>query len=85
MSYTEKVEVFFEHDLFEFIKDPNLLENHDIYTVGEFRKMCNGYFIDYDGYGHPIKDGYKDPSKDIYPSQANRIPEDATHIEWYFR
>lgn len=41
-------------------------------------------FIDYDGFGHAVKDGKCD-SRAIYPSEAAEVPEDATHIVWFNR
>jgi hypothetical protein len=61
-------------------------DEDDVYTVKEFLKhvKCHA-FIDYDGYGHPVKDGKCDPSIDILPSKVDEIPKDATHIVWYNR
>lgn len=57
-----------------------------IYTVEEFVEYCqDGLFIDYDGFGHPIKDKLINPDICIYPSKLNKIPDDATHIVWYNR
>lgn len=43
-------------------------------------------FIDYDGEGHPMKDGMIDRTIDIIPSLREAcIPCDATHIMWYNR
>jgi hypothetical protein len=59
----------------------------DVYTVDEFLSRCdNGSFIDYDGYGHPVKDKFYDET--IYVKSSNvltTIPKDATHIVWYNR
>lgn len=56
----------------------------DIMTVGEFLENVNsGFFIDYDGSGHPMRDGKMDKRIDVYPSRAKDIPSDATHIQWY--
>lgn len=64
----------------------------DVYTVEEFKTLCeNGAFIDYDGFGCPVKDSKADPSFFIYPSRVvaypnpRWIPEDATHVVWYNR
>lgn len=58
----------------------------DVYTVQEFKEFCaSGAFIDYDGYGHPVKDRKSDLEIYIRPSKLNMIPEDATHIVWYNR
>ena len=57
----------------------------DLMTVEDFRGNCEGGgFIDYDGFGHPVKDG-KASKQRIYPSERNQIPKDATHIIWFNR
>jgi len=57
----------------------------DVYTVEEFAAHVRANtFIDYDGFGHPVKDKKLDPSITISPSQwPGCVPEDATHIVWY--
>lgn len=59
----------------------------DVYTVKEFLALCeSGSFIDYDGYGYPVKDNMADHSIIIMPSNAGEtIPSDATHIVWFNR
>ena len=58
----------------------------DVYTVEEFKQCCHDHaFIDYDGFGHPVKDGLADESITIKPSRLGLIPNDATHIVWYNR
>jgi hypothetical protein len=59
----------------------------DVYTVEEFLDHCdNGSFIDYDGFGFPVKDKLSDESIWVKPSNAKEtIPKDATHIVWYNR
>ena len=59
----------------------------DVYTVDEFLEHCdNDSFIDYDGYGFPVKDKFSDESIVVMPSNAREtIPKDATHIVWYNR
>lgn len=58
----------------------------DVYTIEEFKEYCEcEAFIDYDGYGHPVKDKLADNSIIIVPSKLNEIPIDATHIVWYNR
>ena len=60
-------------------------DEDDVYTVEEFKQLCKaGWFIDYDGFGNPVKDG-KAAFVSIYPSRLQDIPEDATHIVWYNR
>lgn len=41
----------------------------------------DGSFIDYDGYGYPVKDGNQS-NRGISPSRAKEFPEEATHIAW---
>ena len=59
----------------------------DVYTIDEFiESVHNRSFVDYDGFGHPVKDGMEDRGVCIYPSTASvSIPSDATHIVWYNR
>lgn len=58
----------------------------DVYTIDEFCSFCNdGQFIDYDGFGHPVRDRLLDPKITIKPSRLDLIPSDATHIVWYNR
>jgi hypothetical protein len=74
MAYTDAI-------LFDVLKDA---ERHDIYSVEDFHEMCEDHTLtDYDGFGHPIKNGYRDPSHFIVPSQRHKIPDDVTHIQWY--
>lgn len=59
-------------------------------TVEDFKESCvDGLFIDYDGMGDMVKDG-KIVEVDaaypyIYPSIADSIPDEITHILWYNR
>jgi hypothetical protein len=57
----------------------------DVMTVATFVYSCKqGAFIDYDGYGHPIgPNGKENPLFDVYPSELDKIPEDAVSIAWY--
>lgn len=58
----------------------------DVMTVDEFVSCCrSGGFIDYDGYGHPVKGNLADWKIEICPSKRKRIPKDATHIVWFNR
>lgn len=58
----------------------------DVYTVKEFKDLCECHaFIDYDGFGHPVKDKKSDQDIMIRPSELERIPKDATHIIWFNR
>lgn len=62
------------------------VDEDDVYTVAEFSEhVRNRSFIDYDGYGRPVKDNLADETVCIHPSTIERIPEDATHIVWYNR
>ena len=64
----------------------NTPDEDDVYTVEEFKKcVSNGAFIDYDGFGYPVKDKLADGSITIIPSRVKNIPDDATHIVWYNR
>lgn len=58
-----------------------------VLTLLEFEEDCKfGLFIDYDGFGHPMKDGFIDQKIWVRPSdRSTSIPEDATHIVWYNR
>jgi hypothetical protein len=58
----------------------------DVYTIKEFENRCETEaFIDYDGFGHPVKDKKSDNSILIKPSRLEEIPKDATHIVWFNR
>jgi hypothetical protein len=58
----------------------------DVYTVAEFLRLCETkMFIDYDGYGHPVKDRRADLKVFVKPSTRSSIPKDATHVVWYNR
>jgi hypothetical protein len=57
-----------------------------VMAIEEFKTACiNKSFIDYDGHGHPAKDGGMDPMIEVKPSLLFLIPKDATHIVWYNR
>lgn len=61
-------------------------EGDTLYTVEEFKLACEeGGFIDYDGFGFPVKDGLEDNSIWVKPSRLDLIPPDATYINWYNR
>ena len=58
----------------------------DVYTIEEFKDHCKrGSFIDYDGWGYPVKDKKSDRTIQIQPSTISKIPDDATHIVWFNR
>ena len=60
----------------------------DLIPVDEFREMVNfGALIDYDGFGHAVRNEYCDDSmeRNILPSKLWAIPRDATHILWFNR
>jgi hypothetical protein len=79
--YTEKVE-YSQVNMYGC--DP--LNKDDVYTVEGFKEFCeDGAFIDYDGFGHPVKNDLADFSIEIKPSRVSDIPDDATHIVWYNR
>ena len=63
-----------------------LVDNDTVYTAGAFVDMViEGYFVDYDGFGYPVKDGFVNAKIVIRPSRLERIPADATHIVWFNR
>lgn len=80
MSYTKKVK-FSEVNTYGCGPDED-----DVYTVEGFRNIVGfGGFIDYDGFGYPVKNGLSDEKICIYPSRLKDIPDDATHIVWFNR
>jgi hypothetical protein len=61
-------------------------DDPDIYSVKDFTDECvSRNFIDYDGFGNPMRDGRVNPDIIIKPSRLEEIPQDATHIIWYNR
>lgn len=59
-------------------------DEDDVYTVEEFRSKCqSGAFVDYDGFGHPVRDSKCDPNVYVFPSEVDEIPADATHVVWF--
>ena len=55
----------------------------DVFTVAEYRDACESHgFIDYDGIGHPIKDG-KMSNMVLHPSQIAQLPPDCDHVAWF--
>lgn len=67
------------------IYDKEIPNYGDLIPVDEFISACkSAYFIDYDGFGNPAKNG-KMADFDIFPSKVSDIPKDATHIVWYNR
>lgn len=58
----------------------------DVMTVRTFQDMVKyGAFIDYDGFGYPVKDDLADHDIIVKPSRLEMIPADATHIVWFNR
>lgn len=59
----------------------------DVYTVEEFRGQIETFgFIDYDGFGYPVKNSLADQSITVKPSTFEEdLPGDATHIIWFNR
>jgi len=58
----------------------------DVYTIEEFKELVKAkMFIDYDGYGYPVKNNLSDRDIAIYPSGLDKVPTDATHIVWFNR
>ncbi len=72
------------------IKEPKFSElpdYGDVMKLSEFIAYVNdGWFIDYDGYGHYVKDGMESDIT-IYPSDVlvNKIRTDFDTIIWYNR
>jgi hypothetical protein len=65
--------------------DTPVPEYADVMTVEDFRQSVrSGAFIDYDGFGHPVRDGLE-ARISVRPSTVASIPKDATHIAWYNR
>ncbi len=57
----------------------------DLLSVDEFLDMAeSGALIDYDGFGHPVRDGFVDEGWYVQPEAMN-VPEDATHVLWFNR
>ena len=78
----------YSSDIETWTPDPNEYDTGcegDLMPVVEYLECVKeGLFIDYDGFGHPVKDNKKDGEINIYPSDgALHIPDDATHIIWY--
>lgn len=66
----------------EYDKEP--YDFGDLMTVKDFLEACDqGAFIDYDGSGHPVKDGKMMSGFRVIPSKRSEIPKDATHIMWF--
>lgn len=56
----------------------------DVMSASAWLESCEaGLFIDYDGHGHPAKDGKMDESIVLKPSQRQDLPKDATHVVWF--
>ena len=63
--------------------DKPVTDYGDLMTVEDFKEeVRSGGFVDYDGFGHPVKNGLSAPDY-ILPSTSAEIPRDATHIVWY--
>lgn len=55
----------------------------EVYTVDEWWANINlGAFTDYDGSACPVKDG-KMANETFFPSEAEDLPSDTTHIAWF--
>lgn len=59
----------------------------DVMTVKDFLAACEfRFFIDYNGFGHPIKNGMMDGEYKLYPSQMpSKMPTDADNVAWFNR
>lgn len=65
---------------------PDYLDRDEVIPVAKFCAWCeSGGLIDYDGSGHPVKNGKMAGSVAIRPSRLDLIPRDATHIAWFNR
>lgn len=63
-------------------------DDGDLMTIEDYMdSVACGLFIDYDGMGDAVKDGYYMNRRSyVYPSKLGKdIPEGATHILWYNR
>jgi len=47
-------------------------------------RVRSGFFIDYDGFCEPVKDG-KVWALWFYPSQSAELPADCDHVVWFNR
>ena len=55
----------------------------DVMTLADFQEACRfGAFNDYDGSGHPARNGWMD-SAYVYPSTLETMPEGTTHVVWF--
>ena len=64
----------------------NKLDEGYLMKIDEWIDNCKcGAFIDYDGFGHPVKENKMDGSLIVIPSEYELVPKDATHIMWYNR
>ena len=60
----------------------------DLLTMDEFEEAVReGFFIDYDGFGHPATEATMDGSVLLKPSTFDRSKLDPqwTHVNWYNR
>lgn len=58
----------------------------DLMPVNEWLDCCEmGGFIDYDGFGYPVRDMRECPDLCLFPSMRHLVPKDATHIIWFNR
>lgn len=61
-------------------------DDEDVMTVESFRAtVAAGGFIDYDGFGYPVRGGLAASTVVVLPSRVDEIPADATHIVWFNR
>lgn len=64
----------------------SVFERGNLIPVVKFKEHVEaGEFIDYDGYGYPVKDGEVDKGVCIYPSEVDKIPKGVTHVLWFNR
>jgi len=75
-----------ERDVSDPCYDKPLPDYGELISVDRFRAaVLAGNLIDYDGTGHPVRDGRMDGKHYVYPSDPGSVPEDATHIMWFNR
>ena len=64
----------------KYIEVVNYKEN-DVYDIDDFKDR----FLDIDGFGYPVKNGYMNTNIRIKPENLLNVPKDATEIVWFNR
>lgn len=58
----------------------------DLMSINDFlAAVADKSFVDYDGYGHPVRNNLMNRYFEVRPSGAKEIPSEATHIVWFNR